>query len=131
LCAPEPSARRSSGFAVPSALVPARSYGEVRSVVVRALLVPGSRTKTTAATGLEAGTKTYAAAPDWVDPSRLFAAERSGLAETRIDGRIRDEAAGLATVVTTSPVPMAATTATAIMSGLVRNLLGLLSDGAR
>src|SRR5215207_11703868 len=75
LWAPAPRARTSSGFAVPSGFVPARSYGAALSVVVRALLVPGSSSKTTRVTPPAAGTKTYELA-DRVAPSRGLAAVR-------------------------------------------------------
>jgi hypothetical protein len=60
LCEPSVSADKSSGFAVPSGAVPARSYGALSSVSVRARSVPGSRTKVTASTGTDGVTKTYA-----------------------------------------------------------------------
>src|SRR5215207_5128243 len=60
LCEPSANAERSSGLAVPSGAVPARSNGAVSSVSVSVWSVPGSRTKVTAPTGIDGITKMYA-----------------------------------------------------------------------
>ena len=110
--------------------MPARSYGEALSVVVRALLVPGSSSKTTRATPLAAGTKTYEVA-DRVAPSRGFAAVRVGLPDTMMVAWTRAEAAVPCMVVVTTPAPTAATTAMEMTRDLLRNRLRLGCDGAR